>query len=62
MKRIQFVGCGVALLLSIVGIGAQVGTARLEQAVRQQCVTHDWPNEAHEAHIDWCSANGYAVE
>jgi len=62
MKRIHFVGGSVILMMVIIGIGSNAMVHKLDQKVRQQCVTHDWPNEAHEAHIDWCSANGYAVE
>jgi hypothetical protein len=62
MNRIQMVGAGVVVLLVVIGIGANVMAHKLDQEVRQQCANHNWPAEAHDIHVDWCSANGYAVE
>jgi hypothetical protein len=45
----------------IIGIGTQVMMHQLDQATAQQCATHDWPKQAHDIHMDWCAANGYAT-
>tara|TARA_R110000822_G_scaffold165794_1_gene306307 strand:+ start:1185 stop:1454 length:270 start_codon:yes stop_codon:yes gene_type:complete len=40
---------------------ATVGVTQLEKATAHQCITHDWPANAHYIHMDWCTANGYAT-
>ena len=36
--------------------------AYLNQATAEQCITHSWPAEAHQIHMDWCADNGYATK
>jgi hypothetical protein len=36
--------------------------AKLEAATKKQCLTHDWPKDKHQVHIDWCHANMYRTK
>ena len=36
--------------------------AYVNQATAEQCITHSWPAEAHQIHMDWCADNGYATK
>ena len=53
----QMVACAVATALL-----ATVGVDQLDKATRHQCITHDWPADAHYIHMDWCQSNGYATK
>ena len=54
----------------VVGIAATLLTnyfttasvSYLEQATAKQCITHSWPVDAHQIHMDWCADNGYATK
>ena len=63
MNNVYFKATGIALLLVpvIVAITAPAMIKQLDQATAQQCRTHDWPVAAHQVHMDWCAANGYAT-
>jgi hypothetical protein len=41
---------------------ATFGVSQLDKATALQCKTNDWPVKAHQIHIDWCTANGYATK
>ena len=50
--------------LSLITIGA--GTVHssiqaIDAATARQCATHDWPEDKHDIHIEWCLDNGYQV-
>jgi hypothetical protein len=61
-NKVWFIGGSMLLLMSIVGAGAHIIAHKLDQEVRQQCAEKHWAPERHDAHVDWCSVNGYAVE
>ena len=48
--------CGYAI---VIGIAMPVTVHMLDKATRQQCANHDWPEQAHYVHMDWCKTNGY---
>lgn len=50
------------VLTGATAVMATVGVDKLDKATAQQCQTHDWPVKAHQIHMDWCSANGYATK
>ena len=52
---------GIAATLLYSQLNA-VGIAYLEQATAEQCITHSWPVDAHQIHMDWCADNGYATK
>ena len=51
------VACTVATALL-----ATVGVTELEKATILQCRTHDWPANAHQVHMEWCTGNGYPTK
>ena len=55
--------CFVSLLLLAAGaLSAPVLTTKvIETETRKQCLTHDWPADAHQIHVDFCHAYGYEV-
>jgi hypothetical protein len=34
----------------------------LDQATAKQCITHAWPAEKHDIHVQWCEHNGYKTQ
>jgi hypothetical protein len=40
---------------------APTAVKQLEAATKQQCATQDWPVHQHQAHINFCQSEGYAV-
>ena len=34
----------------------QVDPALLQAALEQQCLTQDWPEHQHQAHVDYCAS------
>ena len=36
--------------------------AEIDQATAIQCANHNWSVEAHDIHVEWCEANGYATK
>lgn len=40
---------------------ASLVVATLEQSTAAQCLNHDWPDDKHDIHIEWCLDNGYQV-
>ena len=51
-------GIAATLLFSQI---STVGIAYLNQATAEQCITHSWPADAHQVHMDWCADNSYAT-
>ena len=47
----SFIG-GVALI-------TQGAIQRLDAATAHQCITRDWPADAHAVHMEWCEDNNY---
>ena len=40
-------------------LSAAVGVNQLDKATAKQCLTHDWPADKHQVHMDWCADNNY---
>lgn len=55
----QHIASLVITAATIVGIGTQVTVHQLDKATAKQCITHDWPADAHNIHLAWCAANNY---
>jgi hypothetical protein len=45
--------------VATMAIVCHFGVQALDKATAQQCATHDWPQAAHQIHMDWCAANNY---
>ncbi len=54
--NVAFIFCAFAVFI---GIGTQVTVYQLDKATAQQCISHDWPKDAHQVHMAWCAANQY---
>lgn len=55
----------ITMIMACVGatsLLATVGVDKLDKATAHQCVHHDWPAKAHQVHMTWCNANGYATK
>ena len=62
-KQITLV-CFAIWAVALTGITAGMltfGVSKLDKATATQCRTHDWPEAAHQVHMDWCQANGYST-
>ena len=55
---------GVITGFSIVGIHANIvnHVASIDAAFAEQCATQDWPAHQHDAHVEYCLAEGHAVD
>ena len=58
MAKLYITATFVALTF---GVGSYLGVKQLDAAVKQQCLTHDWPAQADQIHKDWCVDNGYKI-
>jgi hypothetical protein len=47
--------------VATMAIVCHLGVQALDKATAEQCKTHDWPQAAHQIHMDWCAENGYAT-
>jgi hypothetical protein len=45
--------------VATMAIVCHFGVQALDKATAKQCATHDWPQAAHQIHMDWCAANNY---
>jgi len=54
-------GITAAIYGSITLIALQVAVPSLDRATAVQCKNHAWPANAHQVHMDWCTANGYST-
>jgi hypothetical protein len=45
--------------VATMAIVCHFGVQALDKATAKQCATHDWPQVAHQIHMDWCAANNY---
>ena len=61
MKAWSIAAAGSIVLLCIMGAGAHITVAHLERELKIQCQSQDWPIEQHNAHVDYCIANGHSV-
>ena len=55
---VMFIG---TTMLALTTILAGTLVTSLDQATARQCASHNWPADAHDAHIEWCRDNGYSV-
>lgn len=51
----------MAANLGTVTLTIQAFATSVDKATETQCLTHDWPKEAHTTHLEWCVDNGYSV-
>jgi hypothetical protein len=55
-KTFSFTVVGIVTTMAIV---CHFSVQALDKATVKQCATHDWPQAAHQIHMDWCAANNY---
>jgi len=58
----QTLAVSAASLLTIMGLGSHMMVNHLEAQLQEQCQSQDWPDYAHDAHVDFCHASGYPVK
>lgn len=58
----QTLASAATCILTIMGLGSHLVVNHLEAELRVQCQSQDWPDYAHDAHVDFCHASGYPVK
>jgi hypothetical protein len=55
----RFAAWSLSIAVSCMAVAAVAVPRHLERAAERQCIEHDWPVAAHNAHIQWCVTEGY---
>jgi hypothetical protein len=46
-------------IVAVMAVLSHLQVEALDKATAKQCRTHEWPQAAHQIHMDWCAKNNY---